>query len=134
MRVNALGERKIVGIETAIVEQGADGLGNMTPFWAIYKAHREAYDEMFDGGGRPQPGYSRVLTEFLMTHADKFDQIRARADRMFLNEGVTFNVYGDSAGAERIFPFDPVPRVIDADTWTHLEAGLIQRVRALNAF
>ena len=79
-------------------------------------------------------GYSRVLTEFLMTHADKFDQMRARADRMFLNEGVTFNVYGDSAGAERIFPFDPVPRVIDAATWAHLEAGLIQRVRALNAF
>ena len=89
---------------------------------------------MFDRQGHPQVGYSRVLTEFLVTHADKFDEIRARADRMFLNEGVTFNVYGDSAGAERIFPFDPMPRVIDAATWAHLEAGLIQRVRALNAF
>ncbi|MGO9059180.1 MAG: circularly permuted type 2 ATP-grasp protein [Candidatus Binataceae bacterium] len=132
--MKALGERKIVGIDTAIVEHDAVGLGNMMPFWASYKAHPEAYDEMFDRHGHPQPGYSRVLTEFLMTHADKFDQMRARADRMFLNEGVTFNVYGDSAGAERIFPFDPVPRVIDAQTWAHLEAGLIQRVRALNAF
>ncbi len=76
-----------------------------------------------------------MLTEFLVTHADKFDQIRARADRMFLNEGVTFNVYGDSAGAERIFPFD---LVLEAQSITRpssiWEAGQIQRVRALNAF
>jgi uncharacterized circularly permuted ATP-grasp superfamily protein len=104
------------------------------PFWAEYKAHPEAYDEMFDREGRPRAGSSRVLAEFLATHADKFDELRARADQMFLNEGVTFNVYGDSAGAERIFPFDPIPRVIDAETWAELEAGLLQRVRALNAF
>ena len=48
--------------------------------------------------------------------------------------GVTFNVYGEQRGVERIFPFDPIPRVIDAQTWAELEAGLIQRVRALNAF
>ena len=106
----------------------------MKPFWAEYKAHPEAYDEMFDREGCPRAGSSRVLAEFLAAHADKFDAIRARADQMFLNEGVTFNVYGDSAGAERIFPFDPIPRVIDAETWAELEAGLLQRVRALNAF
>src|SRR5580692_3498802 len=104
------------------------------PFWAEYKAHPEAYDEMFDREGRPRAGSSRVLAEFLATHAAKFDELRARADQMFLNEGVTFNVYGDSAGAERIFPCDPIPRVIDAETWAELEAGLLQRVRALNAF
>ncbi|HKD66904.1 MAG TPA: circularly permuted type 2 ATP-grasp protein [Candidatus Binataceae bacterium] len=109
-------------------------LSNVASFWAAYKAHPEAYDEMCDRHGCPRAGHSHMLAEFLATHAQKFDEIRARADRMFLNEGVTFNVYGDSAGAERIFPFDPIPRVIDADTWATLEAGLIQRVKALNAF
>ncbi len=52
---------------------------------------------------------------------------------MLLRMGVTFNVYGDEAGSERIFPFDPVPRIIDYETWQTLEAGLIQRVKALNA-
>jgi uncharacterized circularly permuted ATP-grasp superfamily protein len=116
------------------ITESAVDLSIVTPFWASYKAHREAYDEMFDPRGHPRSGYSRVLGEFLVTHADRFDQMRARADQMFLNEGVTFNVYGDSAGAERIFPFDPVPRVFDHATWAELEAGLIQRVRALNAF
>lgn len=60
--------------------------------------------------------------------------LRAEAERMLLNMGVTFNVYGDQAGAERIFPFDLIPRIIDAATWRMLEAGLIQRVKALNAF
>jgi uncharacterized circularly permuted ATP-grasp superfamily protein len=92
------------------------------------------FSGVFDREGYPRAGSSRVLAEFLATHADKFDEIRARADQMFLNEGVTFKVYGDSAGAERIFPFDPIPRVIDAETWAELEAGLLQRVRALNAF
>ena len=121
-------------MQTAVMTSNATDLSNVAPFWAVYKEHPLAYDEMFDRQGRPRIGYSRVLAEFLITHADRFDQIRARADRMFLNEGVTFNVYGDSAGAERIFPFDPIPRVIDAATWARLEAGLIQRVRALNAF
>jgi uncharacterized circularly permuted ATP-grasp superfamily protein len=60
--------------------------------------------------------------------------LRAEAERMLLQQGVTFNVYGEQAGVERIFPFDVMPRIIDHDTWARLEAGLIQRVKALNAF
>jgi uncharacterized circularly permuted ATP-grasp superfamily protein len=52
----------------------------------------------------------------------------------FLRQGITFNVYGDSQGAERIFPFDLVPRVIPAKEWEFLEGGLIQRITALNLF
>jgi uncharacterized circularly permuted ATP-grasp superfamily protein len=52
----------------------------------------------------------------------------------FLRQGITFNVYGDSQGAERIFPFDLVPRVIPAKEWEFLERGLIQRITALNLF
>ena len=48
--------------------------------------------------------------------------------------GITFNVYGDTAGTERIFPFDLIPRIIAADEWDHIERGLKQRVHALNCF
>jgi uncharacterized circularly permuted ATP-grasp superfamily protein len=55
-------------------------------------------------------------------------------DLAFLRQGVTFNVYGDSRGTERIFPFDLVPRIIPATEWEYLERGLIQRITALNLF
>jgi uncharacterized circularly permuted ATP-grasp superfamily protein len=56
------------------------------------------------------------------------------AERALLHMGITFNVYGDSAGTEKIFPFDIIPRIINADEWEQLEHGLKQRVHALNLF
>jgi len=56
------------------------------------------------------------------------------AEQALLNLGITFNVYGDEAGAERIFPFDIVPRIVDASDWSFIERGLKQRVQALNCF
>ena len=53
---------------------------------------------------------------------------------MFRNQGITFTVYGDERGTEKIFPFDPVPRIITNSEWSHLEQGLKQRVKALNLF
>ncbi|MEZ4352070.1 MAG: circularly permuted type 2 ATP-grasp protein [Myxococcota bacterium] len=64
-------------------------------------------------------------------------EFRARqklADATFLRGGITFSVYSDRRGAERIFPFDLIPRVIDPARWDRVERGLIQRIRALNAF
>jgi uncharacterized circularly permuted ATP-grasp superfamily protein len=54
--------------------------------------------------------------------------------QMFRNHGITFAVYPDTQGTEKVFPFDIIPRVISADIWQHLEAGLKQRLRALNLF
>src|SRR5688572_29064004 len=59
---------------------------------------------------------------------------RAEADMLFHRVGITFAVYGEEAGAERLIPFDIVPRIIPAQEWKQLAAGLKQRVRALNAF
>ncbi|HEU0200037.1 MAG TPA: circularly permuted type 2 ATP-grasp protein [Burkholderiaceae bacterium] len=59
---------------------------------------------------------------------------RDEADLVFRRVGITFAVYGDDAGTERLIPFDVLPRVIPAAEWRRLEAGLRQRVRALNAF
>jgi uncharacterized circularly permuted ATP-grasp superfamily protein len=56
------------------------------------------------------------------------------AERLLLQMGITFNVYGDAAGTERIFPFDLIPRIIPAGEWDHIERGLKQRVHALNCF
>jgi len=62
------------------------------------------------------------------------EEKRLAADLAFLRQGITFNVYGDAQGTERIFPFDLVPRIIPAKEWEHIEAGLIQRITALNLF
>ena len=55
-------------------------------------------------------------------------------DMAFLRQGITFNVYGDAQGAEKIFPFDLLPRIIPATEWEHIERGLAQRITALNLF
>jgi uncharacterized circularly permuted ATP-grasp superfamily protein len=64
----------------------------------------------------------------------EFEAKRQAIDAAFLRQGVTFNVYGDSQGAEKIFPFDLLPRIIPAKEWEHLERGLAQRITALNLF
>lgn len=78
--------------------------------------------------------YERFRKLFEQISPDEFDQRRAEVDLAFMRQGVTFNVYGDSQGAERIFPFDLIPRIIGAREWEYLERGLIQRITALNLF
>ncbi|HKN00437.1 MAG TPA: circularly permuted type 2 ATP-grasp protein [Candidatus Binataceae bacterium] len=99
-----------------------------------YRPLPETYDEMFEADLTPRPANEPIVADLLSASPERINELRLRADRMFLRMGVTFNVYGEDAGTERIFPFDLVPRVIDAQTWNALEAGLSQRVRALNAF
>jgi uncharacterized circularly permuted ATP-grasp superfamily protein len=65
---------------------------------------------------------------------EELEQKVKNLDLLFLKQGVTFTVYGDQKGTERVFPFDPVPRVIPAHEWEVVEAGLIQRITALNLF
>ncbi|HNO93347.1 MAG TPA: circularly permuted type 2 ATP-grasp protein [Anaerolineales bacterium] len=92
------------------------------------------YDEMFSSAGQPRPHYE-VLRKYLqgMT-AEMFAERRRAADAAFLYQGITFTVYGQEDGIERIFPFDLVPRIIPNTEWDHLERGLTQRVTALNLF
>src|ERR1700731_2693672 len=108
--------------------------GRTVPVWAAYKTDASVFDEMLDLTSQPRAGCGGVIDTMFSMAPAQFTEICARADRMFRRMGVTFNVYGAADGSERIFPFDPIPRVIDAATWATLEAGLIQRVRALNAF
>ncbi len=92
------------------------------------------FDEFFEAPGRPRPHY-RLLFDVLgsMTR-DELDGHKRAADAAFMGAGITFAVYGDARAVERIFPFDPVPRVLSAREWETIERGLVQRVTALNLF
>jgi uncharacterized circularly permuted ATP-grasp superfamily protein len=61
-------------------------------------------------------------------------QLHQQAGEMFMSQGITFTVYSDDTGIERIFPFDIIPRIITAKEWQHVEAGIKQRLKALNMF
>ena len=91
-------------------------------------------DEMFEEADRPRAA-ARALVQFIDGLPDGELLRRQRAaERALLNMGITFNVYGDSAGTERIFPFDLVPRIVSATEWQLIERGLKQRIHALNLF
>jgi len=92
------------------------------------------FDEMFGRGGGVLDHYQKLRDAFTGLAWEDFTAKRLSADLAFLRQGVTFNVYGDSRGAERIFPFDLVPRIIPAKEWEFLERGLVQRITALNLF
>ncbi|MBL9206938.1 MAG: circularly permuted type 2 ATP-grasp protein [Opitutaceae bacterium] len=97
--------------------------------------HGRFYDEMFAGPGRPRPHYQRLFDRFgrMDSMSDLLERQRT-ADQTFVNRGVTFTVYSDTAGTEKIFPFDLIPRIVPAHEWAVLEAGLRQRMQALNLF
>ena len=92
------------------------------------------YDEMLAASGRPRPAYRRLYDQLNRLGPDELQRRHKLAMEMFRNHGITFAVYPDAQGTEKVFPFDVIPRVIDARTWQHLEAGLAQRLRALNLF
>lgn len=92
------------------------------------------YDEMFSPDGNVRKHCEPLHRKFQQLGNKEFLSRKATSELYFMRQGITFNVYHDNQGSERIFPFDPVPRVIPADEWEHLEAGLTQRIIALNLF
>jgi uncharacterized circularly permuted ATP-grasp superfamily protein len=83
---------------------------------------------------RARPTYRRVIEQLRRLGPGELSRRHERAMRTFRNHGITFAVYPDAQGIEKVFPFDVIPRVISARTWRRLEAGLKQRVKALNHF
>ncbi len=92
------------------------------------------HDELFDRFGKPRSG-ARVLVDFINALPPGTLKSRQEAiERALHRMGITFAVYGDESGTEKIFPFDIVPRIVEAFEWNHIAAGLKQRIRALNQF
>jgi uncharacterized circularly permuted ATP-grasp superfamily protein len=102
--------------------------------FADYRTLPGTYDECFGGDGAARPEFRRCLDALAAHSPSDFARHQHFAELALLNQGVTFSVYSDQRGSEKIFPFCLVPRLISARDWAHLERGLVQRVLALEAF
>ncbi|HEY0606511.1 MAG TPA: circularly permuted type 2 ATP-grasp protein [Herpetosiphonaceae bacterium] len=93
-----------------------------------------AYDEMFTADGRARPHYAALYDRLLSLPGDELQRRAQAAELSFLNQGITFTVYGREQGTERIIPHDLLPRLIPGAEWATIERGLAQRITALNLF
>ncbi|WP_179334923.1 circularly permuted type 2 ATP-grasp protein [Winogradskyella costae] len=92
------------------------------------------YDEMFDENNNVRPNYKLFAERLQSLSQKKLNTLQHATDRAQLSLGMTFNVYSDNQGVERILHLDIIPRIIGSDEWTQLEKGLQQRIKALNLF
>ena len=92
------------------------------------------FNEMQWPDGRERAGYEAVAAWLRSVPHDVLANRKLEAEHFFRRIGITFNVYGDTKGTERLIPFDIIPRVLTSAEWARLSAGLEQRVNALNAF
>ncbi|MBS1609675.1 MAG: circularly permuted type 2 ATP-grasp protein [Bacteroidetes bacterium] len=103
------------------------------PLFDEYNVYPGTWDEMcLDRNIRPQ--YAKVFEDISQLPADMLQQKDKMAGELFMNQGITFTVYSDDAGIEKIFPFDIIPRILTAAEWEHIEKGIRQRLKALNLF
>jgi uncharacterized circularly permuted ATP-grasp superfamily protein len=98
------------------------------------KTEPKAYDERQGFGDATREVYGHFDDWLRHTDHAKLIQKTREAELLFRRVGITFNVYGEEAGTERLIPFDIIPRILSSSEWKRLSAGAIQRVRALNAF
>ena len=92
------------------------------------------YDEIFANLEQPRSHCASLIDHMMELGIEQLEQHRQTAEIALFKLGVTFNVYSDNQGVEKIFPFDIIPRVIGGEEWSKLERGLEQRIRALNLF
>ncbi|MCY3971980.1 MAG: circularly permuted type 2 ATP-grasp protein [Acidobacteria bacterium] len=102
--------------------------------FGFYDLDLAIYDEMFVADGEPREHCRAVYEALRNTPREEFETIQERVTRSFSQEGITFTVYGEEEAEERIIPIDCVPRLLRLAEWRQLEAGLVQRIKALNLF
>ncbi|MDP8999236.1 MAG: circularly permuted type 2 ATP-grasp protein, partial [Myxococcota bacterium] len=107
---------------------------NRPSLFGAYSPPASTYDELFDGRGAVRADLLQPLAALLGARSDELSRAQTLAEKSLLNQGVTFSVYSDQRGAEKIFPFCLVPRIVPAHDWRAVERGLEQRIRALEAF
>src|SRR5262249_48167275 len=99
-----------------------------------YRPLPGAHDEVFGADGEVRQPVAKPFAAFARKSSEEFSRSQALAELALLNQGVTFSVFNDQRGTEKIFPFCLLPRPISAADWTQLERGLVQRIRALSLF
>jgi uncharacterized circularly permuted ATP-grasp superfamily protein len=92
------------------------------------------WDELFSSAGVPRAEFAQFYDALLRIPADEYQRLHHEAERALIRTGITFVVYGDKQGQEKIMPFDLLPRLVTGSDWNRLERGLIQRIQALNLF
>jgi uncharacterized circularly permuted ATP-grasp superfamily protein len=102
-------------------------------FLSDYREQPRVWDEMFEASGI-RSAYKNFVTAIQNLSAEEMTHKDELAKKLFMSQGITFTVYSSGEGIEKIFPFDIVPRIIQADEWTHIEKGIKQRLKALNTF
>ena len=98
-----------------------------------YKFSPDIWDEMFDQNGI-RPSYKKLVTTLENLSPEELGQKVELAKKLFMSQGITFTVYSSGEGIEKIFPFDIIPRIIEASDWRIIEAGIKQRLKTLNIF
>jgi len=99
-----------------------------------YIQYPEMFDEMFDKKGITRDIYKNFEKFLSKTSVKNLNSMKDFAQQFFMNQGVTFTVYDDDQGVEKIFPFDIIPRIISYSDWKIIESGIKQRITALNLF
>lgn len=92
------------------------------------------YDELIDENGKPRPGAQLLIDKIESLPEGDLALRQKEAEALLLKMGITFNVYGQAEGTEKIFPFDLIPRIVSSADWQQIESGLKQRIYALNLF
>lgn len=103
-------------------------------FLEKYPSNLGTWDEMFGFDQNIRPSYQNVIKYLLNETSDDLNKKEELAKRLFISQGITFTVYDSGEGIEKIFPFDIIPRIITSDEWKIIEAGIKQRLKALNLF
>lgn len=115
----------------------SDTLADIKIFLGLFKDYRilpSAFDEFFHQERQADPQLQKIVRFFDQIPYEQFKSLHEFAHGLFRQRGITFNVYSNQDGQEKIFPFDLIPRVICHQEWQKVERGLEQRIQALNAF
>jgi uncharacterized circularly permuted ATP-grasp superfamily protein len=102
-------------------------------FLKQYQHRSNIWDEM-RGESTIRGHYSKLFDTLRQMSIGTLHEKDKQASELFLNQGITFTVYSDNEGIERIFPYDIIPRIITSAEWMHIEEGIKQRLKALNLF
>src|SRR5438874_9462457 len=89
------------------------------------------FDEIFEAAGQARAGAELLVQKLSTLPMSELVRRQKAAENAFMRMGITFNVYSDGQGTEKIFPFDLLPRVVEAKEWDWIERGLKQRISAL---
>jgi uncharacterized circularly permuted ATP-grasp superfamily protein len=100
---------------------------------ANYHEQARVWDEMFSSSGI-RDTYRHFVAAIQNLSVEEMSHKDELAKKLFMSQGITFTVYSSGEGIEKIFPFDIIPRILEAEEWKHIEAGIKQRLKALNIF